>query len=160
MSHIAEVTLEVKDLEALAAAAKRIGMELVPSPTYKCWYTHMASQPEFRAEVMARMGTDAAGLMPTGYRADEIGKCEYAIRIPGNKDAYEVGIVRRRDGRPGYALLCDPEGELAERLGYQSCNLKREYAVVVATRQAMRQGFQVRELRAPNGSIQLQMMKA
>lgn len=51
MSHVATIDVEVKDLDALAEAAARIGMELVRGQsTYRCWYT--ASDPAYRDQYL------------------------------------------------------------------------------------------------------------
>jgi len=56
------------------------------------------------------------------------------IRIPGNDRAYEIGIVTRRYGKPGYALLWDfYQGGygLVGRVGAQAERLQQMYALEV-----------------------------
>jgi hypothetical protein len=36
-----------------------------------------------------------------------MGKCDHAIKVKGKPDAYEVGVVRRRDGQDGFHLMWD-----------------------------------------------------
>jgi hypothetical protein len=139
MSHVATIDIEVKDLDALADAAKRLGGELVRGQTsYKWWGSHVGDYP-----------------MPDGFTEDDLGTCEHALRFPDA--AYEVGVVRRRDGRPGYTLLWDfIDGRLKKLMGGETAvNLKREYATTVATRQAVRSGFRVNETRQQDGSVRL-----
>src|SRR6266446_5904173 len=91
MSHVAEIDMEIKDLDALKAAAQDLGLEFCEGQqTYK-WYGH--SVGDFP--------------MPAGFKEQDLGKCEHALRVKGNPGAYEIGIVPRRDGRPGYTLLWD-----------------------------------------------------
>lgn len=146
MSHVATVDIEVKDLDALQAACVRLGLELVRGQqTYKWYGTHVGDHP-----------------LPEGFAEEDLGKCDHAIRVPNNSQAYEVGVVRRRDGRPGYTLMWDfwAGGQgLQAKVGPDCQHLKREYAAVVATRQAQRNGFRVQEHRRQDGSIQLVMSK-
>jgi hypothetical protein len=91
MSHIAEVNLLVQDLNALHRACHRLGLELVRGQRTYRWYGRSVGDYP----------------LPVGFAKNELGTCEHAIRIPGNDRAYEIGIVTRRDGKPGYALLWD-----------------------------------------------------
>lgn len=150
MSHIAQISLEIRDLDALADACESLGLELVRDQKVYNWY--------------GRSVGDTA--LPAGFSKEEMGKCEHAIRIKGTKlngkiDSrmpYEIGIATRRDGKAGFTLLWDTyQGGhgLVDKVGGEKCDkLKQEYAVEVATRVAKRQGFRVikRELRT-DGSI-------
>jgi uncharacterized protein DUF1257 len=118
MSHIAEVNLLVQDLNALQRACHRLGLELVRhQPTYRWYGTSVGDDP-----------------LPTGFAKEDLGTCEHAIRIPGNDRAYEIGIVTRRDGKPGYVLLwdCYQGGYgLVEHVGEQAERLQQMYALEV-----------------------------
>ena len=118
MSHIAEVNLLVQDLNALARAAQRLGLELVRhQETYRWYGVSMRDDP-----------------LPTGFAKEDLGKGEHAIRIPGDQRAYEIGIVTQRDGKPGYALLWDCyQGGfgLVEHVGEQAERLRQRYALEV-----------------------------
>ena len=91
MSHTVEIKdLLIRDLAALGRAAVRLGLELVMDQTSYRWFgTVVGDQP-----------------LPTGFSNPDMGKCEHAIRIPDNPEAYAIGIVTRLDGLPGYALPC------------------------------------------------------
>lgn len=83
MSHTVEIKdLLIRDLAALGRAATRLGLELVMGQTNYRWYGTVVGDHPF----------------PTGFTNQDIGKCEHAIRIPNQPDAYEIGIVTRRDG--------------------------------------------------------------
>lgn len=103
--------------------------------------------------------------MPSGFPGTEIGRCEHAVRVKGSSDAYEVGVSRRRDGRPGYVLLFDQwtydeaGSALATAVGPNASRLKREYATVVARKQAIASGFTVQEQRQIDGSIRLRLTR-
>ena len=143
MSHIAEVNLLVQDLNALQRACQRLGLELVPGQQTYRWY--------------GRAGGDYP--LPVGFAKDELGTCEHAIRIPGNDQAYEIGIVTRRDGKPGYALLWDfYQGGygLVEHVGEQAERLQQMYAleVLLSTVEQMNHCV-IEQTHLADGSIEL-----
>ena len=131
MSHVADVDLEIKDLDSLESACKELGLELVrDQKTYKWWGTHVGDYP-----------------LPKGFTKNDMGKCEHAVRIPGNSEAYEIGICKRRDGRPGFTPLWDFFGShgksMMNVIGKEGEKLKQEYAAQVATKHARKKGFTV-----------------
>lgn len=142
MSHVATVEIEIKNLDDLAKACERIGCELVRGKTsYKWFGEHVGDYP-----------------VPEGFSVADLGKCEHAIRVRGNHQAYEIGVVRRRDGQPGWVLHWDffEGGYGLENVVGQGCNkLKQSYAVVSAMRTARGQGFAVEEQRQADGRIKL-----
>lgn len=143
MSHVTTVTVEVRDLDALAAACRRCGLELVRGQTSYRWYGHHVGDYP----------------LPAGFAESELGTCQHAIRVAGSSTAYEIGVTARRDGRPGYALIWDFFGragsELQQHAGPECTKLRQAYSVELATRQARRQGFTVTEQRQPDGTIRL-----
>jgi hypothetical protein len=142
MSHVVTIDLEIRDLAALADAAKALGLEFVrDQKTYRWFGVSVGDYP-----------------VPDGFTAADLGHCEHAIRIPGNRDAYEVGIVRRRDGRPGYTLIYDfyARGSgLEDRIGPQAGKLRQEYSAAVAIRHYARQGYRVRRSARADGTVVL-----
>ena len=142
MSHVATIELTIKDLDALATAAKKLGLELRRGQTsYRWWGKSVGDFP-----------------LPAGFTADELGQCEHALSIPGNDQAYEIGVVRRRDQKPGWTLLWDfyAGGKGLEAVvGVGATKLKQRYAAEVATKQARRQGFRVSERVQADGKIRL-----
>jgi hypothetical protein len=139
MSHISTIDLHVTDLEALAAGCVELGLELVQQPTYHWFGTTSVAPPE-------------------GFTRDDLGKCEYAIRIPGDERAYEVGVVTRRDGKPGYMLLWDEfvgGYGMEAKIGKGAGLLKQQYAAQKSMAEARKQGFRVQQKRLPNGKLQV-----
>lgn len=148
MSHVATVDVEIRDLQALAAACRRIGLELVEGQqTYRWFGRSVGDYP-----------------LPEGMTAKDLGKCEHAIRIPLAEQAqmkhgkpYEIGVVRRPDGR-GYRLVWDFwQGGfgIQKRAGKDCTALVQSYAVVVAMREAQRKGYRVREVTREDGTVSL-----
>jgi len=152
MSHVATVELEIKDLGALEIAANRLGLELCRYQTTYRWFgTSVGDYP-----------------LPEGFTAEDLGKCEHALRVHGVADRaaagapYEIGVVRRRDGKEGFLLMWDFWAGglgLQERVGAGCNKLKVEYARAVAVKQAQAAGFRVNEHRRADGSIQLQLQR-
>jgi hypothetical protein len=143
MSHVAKIELVVKDLAALRSAAQACGLELVEGQKkYKWWGHSVGDYP-----------------IPKGFTAEDLGKCDHALRVKGNPDAYEIGVVRRRDGQPGFELLFDFYGSygapLRQAVGQDGGKLKQEYAASVATRHYQSQGFVVRRSLGADGKIVL-----
>jgi hypothetical protein len=143
MSHIVKIAIEVKDLDALAAAARALGLELMRGQrTYRHYGAHEAQ----------------TGL-PEGFTMKDLGQCEHALRIVGaDKEACEIGIARRRDGRPGYVLLADmfSYGQLPEHVGANCEKLKQNYSSEVARRTLQKQGYRVTSATKADGRIVLQ----
>lgn len=161
MSHIAQIDLEIRDLEALKLACNRLGLEFREGQQkYRWWGQSQGDYP-----------------LPAGYAVEDLGKCIHAIGIPNDTQthkcysaiasanvpgAYEIGIVRRKDGKPGYSLLwdfyCGGYG-LEDKVGANCSRLKQAYATEVAKKKALQQGFRVQERKLSNGSVQLVLSK-
>lgn len=145
MSHVAKVELQVKDLDALEIAARALGLELVRGQTtYKWWGRSVGDYP-----------------LPEGFRAEDLGKCLHALRLPGNSEAYEIGVVKSRAGQ-GYELLWDFYAGgygLVERVGPDCAKLKQEYSAAVSTEILQRQGFRLSRVVKADGRIVLQAVK-
>ena len=120
MSHMAAIDLEITDLDALEAACKHLKLELVRGQTTWKWFGRWVN--DFHAKEAA---------YNFGIGPKEYGKCaEHAIRMvdDANANAYEIGVVRRRDGKPGYILLFDffAQGDKITKL-IQGTNEKGEF---------------------------------
>lgn len=150
MSHIAEIEIQITDLDALEAACAPLGLELVRGQQKYNWFG-------------ASIGDHP---LPTGFTKEELGTCDHVIRIKGTQlngrierqQPYEIGLARRRDGKPGFTLLWDTwkggNGLVAKVGDTKAGKLVQAYAVEVAVRVAKRQGFRVvkKEVRT-DGSI-------
>jgi len=150
MSHITAIALEIRDLDALEAAAKELGATLVRNqPTYNWYGQSMGDYP-----------------LPPGFTADMLGKCEHVIRLPGVN--YEIGICRN-PLKPGtFTPLYDFWGSsfggrhdghrLKEHFGGEALpKLTQLYGVHAATLAARLRGHAVTRQTLPNGSIKLKI---
>lgn len=93
MSHVVEIKTRLLDLEAIEQTCKDLGLTFVRDQrTYAWWGRHAGDYP-----------------LPQGFKAEDLGKCEHAIKVPGTH--WEIGVARARNanGTPaeGYTLLFD-----------------------------------------------------
>ncbi len=139
MSHVAIVDLEIDDLSSLKEAAKAMGLEFTDKKTYRWWGHSVGDYP-----------------LPEGFTEADLGKCDYALSIPGNGRAYEVGVVKRRDGKPGYQLLWDFYAGgygLEKAIGKDGGLLKQSYAVMRAKKEMLRKGYRATTTKDAKGNM-------
>lgn len=147
MSHVATIKCEVKDLDALRTAAAKLGLEFREGQkTYRWWGHHVGDYP-----------------LPTGFTKDDLGKCDHALSVSGNDSAYEVGIVKRRDGKAGYELLWDFYGGgrgLQACVGPNGNKLVQGYQYEASRNAAIRDGWSIESTRTlDNGTVQLTLAR-
>lgn len=92
MSHVADMEIPILDLDILDRCLTHVGARLVRNVDRYKWYgTHVGDYP-----------------LPAGFKQEDLGKCDHVIRLNNaTSETYEIGVVRRRDGQPGYQLLWD-----------------------------------------------------
>lgn len=143
MSHVVNLELLILDLEALGVAAKACGLELIRNQKHYKWWGHSVGDYP----------------IPTGFTAEELGTCEHALSVVGNDQAYEIGVVKRRDGKPGYQLLYDyfsgGKGLVEKIGGNEAPKLKQRYQVEIFRREMAKKGMRVSE-RIVNGKLQVE----
>lgn len=142
MSHVATIELHILSLDELSAACKQLGLELCIGQKKFRWYGRSVGDHP----------------LPEGFTESDLGRCEHAIRIPGNGAAYEVGVVRRRDGKPGFTLMWDFwQGGygLQEAIGSDGNKIRQEYACAVAARASRKMGLRVSRTMTADGKIVL-----
>ncbi len=143
MSHITDVKLRVKNLDALEQAAALLDMELVRGQTtWKSYYG------------------DARSV------AAQHGQAEHAMRVKGDAKAYEIGLIKSKDGGDGWDLKFDSWGPggsaLAAKAGANLSRVRQEYAVAVAldkTKGLVRKGFVAKREALPSGVVRLRMVR-
>lgn len=133
MSIIATVELEIKDLGAAKRAAARLGLE---------W---REGQTTFKQHTSHGSGV----------------RCDHAIAVAGNPDAYEIGVIAKKDGT--YELQFDHwqggrglMAKVSSGSGRDIDKYKQAYAVEVAIAQVRRLGYSYRETVDASGVIQVE----
>lgn len=147
MSHIAQIDLDIKDLDSLKKACIDLGLNFnEDKKTYKWWGKSVGDWP-----------------LPQGFTEDDLGKCDHMISVKdADSKCYQVGVVRRRDGRPGYTLLWDFfEGGygLQKAIGDNGNKLKQAYATNVSMKHARKEGFNVTKKVLPDGRVILRGLR-
>jgi len=125
--------LKVLDLNALAQASLNVGLEFRTDQKTHKWYGRFVG--DYR-------GNDAAARTRD---PKTFGKCEHAIGVPNNTNAYEIGVVKATDG-DGFALVYDNwhEGYGLEAVAGRSLErLRQEYAAETSARSLMAEGYDV-----------------
>ena len=142
MSHVATVEVQITDLDALKAACEGLGLAFVEGKTEFRWYgVSVGDAP-----------------LPEGFTREDMGKCDHCLSLRDNLDAYEVGVVRRRDGKPGFLLMYDEwRGGygLEAIIGQKAARLKQGYATQVTVRQMRKKGYRVTQATLESGAIRL-----
>jgi hypothetical protein len=124
VSHVAAIKFCITDLEALKVACEKRGLEFVEGQKTFKWFGQWVD--DYNA-------TDAA--YRQGFDPKNYGKCEHAIRIPGDPNAYEIGVVKNPDG-VGYSLMLDfwdgGKGMVAKAGGKTCDGLIQDYSIAAA----------------------------
>jgi len=144
MSHVADVDIKIKDLEAFAAAVKALGGEWNREATEIQWYGRFLD--DWSSDRAARNRID-----PTRFGKTDKGE----ITFPGC--SYSMGLLKNDDGSftPYYDTYGGGRG-LTAKLGGMDCpKLKDEYAAAVSMRTLARKGFRVTRTTGAKGEIVL-----
>ena len=148
MSHVSTIQTIVNDLDALKQAADYLGLEFVEGQRTFKWYGSWVR--DYHEE-------DAA--YKQGHNPEDYGKCDHALRVKGNDNAYEVGVVGKGDGT--YSLLFDHwagGNGLMEKIGAKGSKLNQTYTFLKVETELKHRGFKVVNLEnLSNGSIKMTM---
>lgn len=140
MSHVVTLELRIKDLASLMAIAEELGLERRNKTEFKWYGRHVGDYP-----------------LPEGFSKEEMGKCEFALGVKGNPHAYEIGLVRAKDGE-GYVLMYDfyAGGMGLEKCVGQNCQkLVQGYAAEVAAKKLRQKGMAVTRSVTADGKVVL-----
>lgn len=142
MSHVADVQMEVKDLDALKSVVADMGGTFVEGQRTHKWY--------------GRFMNDWEDTRAAANRRDPktFGKCEHAIKVPGVD--YEIGVVKTGDET--FDLVYDSWGSgrgLEAKFGTGLVGLKQGYSVEVTRRELSRKGYRVTTERQQDGSVRI-----
>jgi len=147
ISHIATINVTFIDLDAVKIMAEQLGLEFVEGAKEYNWYKNWLN--DYAAENAAYRH---------GVKPEDYGKCEHKLRVPGQPDAYEVGFVKNPNGA-GYIAVYDlygPQGKtLTDRIGKDGEKMKCQYVEAAATRQLIRQGYQVSKETLQDGTVRI-----
>ena len=126
MSHISRIELEIKDLQSLKEACKRLGFEFRDNQQSYQWYGRWVGDSP----------------LPEGITEDQLGRCDHAIKVPGAQ--YEVGVVRKGQS---YILLYDEwiKGGLKVKLGVNAGLLKQAYTIETLRKEARQKNYRFHE---------------
>ncbi len=132
MSHISKIELEIRDLESLKEACKKLGFHFMENQKHYLWYGKI-------------VGNDP---LPEGFTEEDFGKCTHAIHVPAA--AFEIGVVRRGNS---YILLWDSwiGGGLQKAIGKDAGLLKQAYAIASVKRESRKKGYRITEKRMKKG---------
>ena len=134
MSHVAKVNIEIKDLDALRVACRKVGLEFVEG------------QKTFRS-------------YQRGLTCDHAIRVPQVDVERGNSNApYEIGVIRVKS-TGAYTLLVDDFAGgfgLTALSGLRAVNVVRAYATEVATKTLTRGGYLLTGTRTKqDGTIEL-----
>ena len=145
MSHVVSIATELRDLEAVKAACKDLGLVFKENQKTIRWYGQWVN--DYDAE-------DAAYKL--GIKTEDYGKCDHAIEVPGCD--YDVGLLRN-PATGGYRLYFDFWGgngqKIQQAIGPNGGKLVQGYAAHKATAAARAKGYMVQPQAGANGHIKL-----
>ena len=149
MSHVADVQMQIKDLNALRQAVEAAGAVWHEGQTTHRWYGRFLDDwNDSRAAVNRR-------------DPKTFGKCLHAISVPGVN--YEIGVVQHRSGE-GFDLVYDNFGssgqhdgqKLEQKFGGAGFPVLRQgYGVELTRRELTRKGYRVVTVPQEDGTIKV-----
>lgn len=146
MSHVVDMELDIKDLELLEKACPKLGLEFVRDQTKYKWYGRSVGDTP----------------LPEGFTEEDLGHCKHAIRVKGaGPNTYEIGVMKRKDGRPGYQLIWDfwkGGFGLQDKIGENGGLLKQHYTSLATKKQLLREGYRVTETVNKAGEMLLEFV--
>ena len=132
MSHISKIELEIRDLESLKQACKKLGFQFMENQKHYTWYGKwVGNQP-----------------LPDGISEEDLGKCKHAIHVPAA--VFEIGVVQRDKS---FILLWDSwiGGGLQKHIGKDAGILRQAYAIASVKKESRRKGYRITEKRMKKG---------
>lgn len=140
MSHVVALNWVVKDLEVLKQVAASLGLEFRENQKTWKWYGQWVNDYD---------KADAA--YHRGVKPEQYGHGQHALRVKGNSNAYEVGVIETKPGEytlawdfyAGGKGLMDKIGKDGQKLlqGYSSAIARLELDAAAMTRQLQEQGL-------------------
>lgn len=179
VSHVATIEIEITNLSDLKAACAEMGLVFEEGQDRYEWFgKHVGdfALPEGfaesdlgRCEHAIRLSDSDRIAAITAQRQAISDKFAAVGRTPTADDfvnwvksPYEIGVVRRRDGKPGWALLWDFwQGGygLQAKVGENGGLLKKAIATAASIRTMAAQGYRCQRQTLDNGSVKLVFQK-
>ena len=162
MSHTLQGEACIKDLDALADAAKALGGELVKDKKTFAWYGSFIDDSPIPDDMFSPAETHR---LRVGSREERqaamnanFNKCAHVIKFKGA--SYEVGVVKKEDGSMRLRWDWYGPGGLIQKLGDRNAGLLlQRYNLNVARKAALKRGYRPVEVKKPDGSIDLVLVK-
>lgn len=139
MSHVTSQTFDLKDLGCLAEACEVLGLEIRAKTSYRWFGKSVGDYP-----------------VPEGFTPEDLGKCEFAIGIKGDAQAYEIGAAKKAGQ---WHLIYDfwgPGQAIAKKLGQNLEALRTQYGVQVVKKAGLKltaMGYRLKTETRPNGQV-------
>ena len=142
MSHIVDVQIELRDINAIRAAVKRLGGIWHEGKTSYAWYGRSVGDYP----------------LPEGVRKEDLGKCDHAFGFPGA--SYEVGVIKKPNGQ--YRIQWDfwESGGLMAHMGNEQAHkFCQAYGIEKTKLEARKNGYLAQESTLADGSIRVTLSK-
>ena len=150
MSHVTTGGICVTDLSDVETAlADFPGAELILDKDHFKWFGRFLNDWQNERAAVNK-----------GFNPETFGQCEHVIHFEGVN--YEIGLVLRPDGEPGYDLMYDVYGngqQLEAAFGKGLVDLKASIGMCAAERVAMQQGWQADRQETEDGRKQLRVWR-
>lgn len=140
MSHVTTINIDITDLAALEAAVHEAGALFQRGKTSYKWFGRSVGDYP----------------LPAGFKADDLGKCDHVIHLPGCE--YEIGVVKNPAKPNSYTLLYDfwgPGQKLKTHFGTNMEKIKQLYSVHRAAAACRAKGYSVHRVTKQDGTINL-----
>lgn len=154
--HVVTCEIEMKSLDAIAAAAKRLGWEFKHNQKTYEWYQKWVDDSPVPRHIFETEGEYNFVMNMTSeerkeYMTEKLSRCDHAIKIP-NVD-YEVGIVKVGEK---YVPVWDWfRLDMRRVMGETGAPLSQAYAVEAAILEAQAHAYTYSEQTLEDGAIQL-----
>jgi hypothetical protein len=183
VSHVATIDIEITNLQDLQEACADLGLEFVMDQKTYNWYGEhvgdFAIPDGFSENDLGRCEhaiklTDAQSMQEIERRREAFlakwnekwgganNEPDATTMLHVCQRPYEIGVARRRDGRPGWTLLWDFfQGGygLQEVIGENGGRLKQAVATAASVRVMKSQGYRCQREQLPNGKVKLVFAK-
>ena len=149
MSHVVASKVFVTNLDDARVVGDELGFDLIENATKFAWYGKWVN--DFS-------GSRAA--VTAGYDPKTFGTCEHKLRMKDHQQGdYEIGLVRRVDGKPGWELVYDDYSsygaKINKKAGKNLGRFKAKLGERVITRGAIAQKFGVQRSVMADGRIRV-----